>query len=64
VPQPLGGVTIERGLGGAVLDPNAPANPAATPVHLDWQAASAAAYGPGWGASSLPLLPGDRITLE
>jgi hypothetical protein len=64
VPQPLAGVTIERGLGGAVLDPNKPANPASTPVHLDWQAASASAYGPGWGASSLPLLPGDRITLE
>jgi trimeric autotransporter adhesin len=63
VPPPLVGVHIERGLGGAVLDPNAPSQPAGVALHLDWQAANSAAYGPGWGVASLPLLPGDRITL-
>jgi hypothetical protein len=64
VPPPLAGVRIERGLGGAVLDPTLPSNPASLDVHLDWQASGAAAYGPGWGVASLPLLPGDRITLS
>lgn len=63
VPPPLVGVHIERGLGGAVLDPNAPSQPAGVALHLDWQAANSAAYGPGWGVASLPLLPGDRVTL-
>ena len=62
-PLPLAGVSLERGLGGAVLDPNAPAQAGSAPVSLDWRAPSAALYGPGWGATSLPLLPGDRITL-
>ena len=64
VPLPLTGVQIERGLGGAVLDPNKSAHPASAPMQLDWQAAGGMAYGPGWGVTSLPLLPGDRITLE
>jgi hypothetical protein len=64
VPMPLTGVQIERGLGGIVLDPNKPAQPASAPIQLNWQAAASAVYGPGWGAASLPLLPGDCITLE
>lgn len=64
VPQPLSGIQLERGLGGAVLDPNKPAQPASAPMQLGWQAAGSAVYGPGWGVTSLPLLPGDRITLE
>lgn len=64
VAPPLLGVRIERGLGGAVLDPNAPSRPAGMAVHLDWQAAHGAVYGAGWGVASMPLLPGDRIALE
>lgn len=64
VPPPLAGVRIARGLGGAVLDPTVPSSPASMAVHLDLQAAKAAAYGPAWGVASLPLLPGDRVTLD
>lgn len=63
VPQPLGGVQVERGMGGAVLDPNAMASAASAPLMLDGQATGSAVYGPGWGVTSLPLLPGDRVTL-
>lgn len=63
VPGPLLGVSLERGLGGAVLNPNAPATASSVAVHLDAIAANAAIYGPGWGLASLPLLPGDRISL-
>ncbi|PTS74831.1 hypothetical protein [Stenotrophomonas sp. HMWF023] len=62
-PAPLTGVRLDRGLGGAVLDPLAATPALSAPVMLDWQAKSAAVYAPGWGFSALPLLPGDRITL-
>ncbi|WP_095156772.1 hypothetical protein [Pseudomonas sp. Irchel 3E13] len=59
-PLPTQGVRVLRGLGAAVLDPNATAGSAAWPLRLDWTGLGS--YGPGWTPLSLPLLPGDRVT--
>ncbi|MBB4284584.1 hypothetical protein [Roseospira goensis] len=60
-PGPVTGLTLTRSLGAAVLDPTAPATADQRwPVRLDWSGLGA--YGPGWTALSLPLLPGDSVT--
>jgi hypothetical protein len=59
--MPVDGLTVRRPLGPVVLDPNAPLSANASyPVRLDWK--TLAAYGPGWTAFAMPLLPGDTIT--
>lgn len=62
-PLPLRGILLERGLNGVVLDPSAPPSASSHFVRTDWTTVGATLYGPNWGPTSLPLLPGDRITL-
>jgi len=63
VARPLQGITLERSLGGVVSDPKAslPVFPG-WPLRLDWR--NAPVYGPNWGVFSMPLLPGDRLTVQ
>ncbi|MGV8894031.1 MAG: hypothetical protein ACOH2K_14020 [Burkholderiaceae bacterium] len=63
IPLPLNGIRVERGLAGAVLDGAAAAVPGSYPVRLNWVTAGAAMYGSNWNPLSMPLLPGDRISL-
>jgi hypothetical protein len=57
-PPALRGVTLERALGAAVLDPGAYDAGASQPVRLGWRGAG---FAPGADVLALPLLPGDRL---
>ncbi|MFL6162629.1 MAG: hypothetical protein ACJ74U_10390 [Jatrophihabitantaceae bacterium] len=57
-PPALRGVTLERALGAAVLNPDAYDAGASQPVWLGWRGAG---FAPGADVLSLPLLPGDRL---
>ncbi|GLO12421.1 hypothetical protein PPUJ20028_10020 [Pseudomonas putida] len=59
---PVHGVRVLRGLGAAVLDPNAPLGTGAWPLRLDWNGLGS--YGPGWTPLSAPLLAGDSVTTQ
>jgi trimeric autotransporter adhesin len=59
--MPVDGLMVRRALGPVVLDPEAPLSANASfPIRLDWK--MLAAYGPGWTAFALPLLPGDAVS--
>lgn len=59
--MPVDGLTVRRALGPVVLDPKAPLSANASyPIRLDWK--TLPAYGPGWTAFGLPLLPGDAVS--
>jgi trimeric autotransporter adhesin len=58
-PPALRGVTLDRALGAAVLDPAAYDAGASQPVRLGWRGAG---YAPDGDVLSLPLLPGDRLS--
>ncbi|MFZ2405626.1 MAG: hypothetical protein WAW41_10850, partial [Methylobacter sp.] len=58
----LQGIELERGLGGAVLDPAASLSASASyRYRLDW--GTSMPYGPNWGILAMPLLPGDKVTI-
>lgn len=59
---PVQGVRVLRGLGAAVLDPNAPLGTTAWPLRLDWSGLGS--YAPGWTQLSVPLLAGDSVTTQ
>lgn len=63
VARALKGVKLERALEPVVLDAAAALDAARSyPVRLDWQ--TLPQYAPAWNALALPLLHGDRLTIE
>jgi hypothetical protein len=59
----LRGLSLERALGPAILDPTAPYNAgAAYRVRFDWN--QLATFGTGRDVLALPLLHGDRLTID
>jgi trimeric autotransporter adhesin len=61
----INSISLLRNAAGVVLNATAPLSAATYyPVRLDWSNATPALYGPGWGPLAMPLLAGDRITID